>query len=70
MQESEGKTYCCRNCAAMASGTRATPQGAKRCAHCESVIVDASTQVEHEGQTFCCNNCAAAMAEGATHRST
>jgi len=69
MQESAGKTYCCRNCLAMAVGATGGLGGA-RCAHCESVIVDESTKVDRRGQTFCCENCADAVSAGTTHRSS
>jgi hypothetical protein len=68
MQQSAGKTYCCRNCVAMAAGATTIQPGVSLCAHCESQIVDESTKVERGGQTFCCNNCATAMSEGARHR--
>ena len=55
-----GQTYCCRNCAAMATGTTTT-QGGRTCAHCESVIIDTSSMIERAGQTFCCGSCANAM---------
>lgn len=55
------RAYCCRNCAAMATGTTTT-QGGHTCAHCESIIVDTSSMTERAGQTFCCVNCANAMA--------
>jgi hypothetical protein len=32
-----------------------------RCAHCESPIVDPTTQVIHGSLTFCCANCSEAM---------
>jgi hypothetical protein len=35
----------------------------KRCAHCNTEIVDTSTMVERDGRTFCCNNCAMAMSK-------
>jgi hypothetical protein len=64
-----GKTYCCKNCATMASaGTSSAGSDRPRCAHCEMPIVDESTMATRGGQTFCCNNCATAMTEGATHR--
>jgi hypothetical protein len=69
MQESGGKTYCCRNCLVMASGATTELGGRPRCAHCESAIVDESTKVDRGGQTFCCENCADAVSAGATHRS-
>lgn len=69
MQESAGKTYCCRNCLAMASGATTEGAGGVRCAHCESTIVDESTKVDRRGQMFCCENCADAVAAGATYRS-
>lgn len=31
------------------------------CAHCETPIVDPTSQVVHGGQTYCCANCSAAM---------
>jgi hypothetical protein len=68
MQESAGKTYCCRNCVAMASGMTSEGTGRPRCAHCESTIVDDTTKVDRGGQTFCCENCADAVSAGATHR--
>jgi Prokaryotic metallothionein len=68
MQESGGKTYCCRNCLAMAAGAIGLG-GGPRCAHCESAIVDQSTKVDRGGQTFCCENCADAVSAGAPHRS-
>jgi hypothetical protein len=33
----------------------------KKCAHCNTPIVDESTMVQRDGKTFCCNNCAQAM---------
>jgi hypothetical protein len=36
-------------------------QPMKKCAHCDTPIVDESTMVERDGKTFCCNNCARAM---------
>jgi hypothetical protein len=69
MQESGGKTYCCRNCLAMTAGVTAELGGRPRCAHCESAIVDESTKVDRGAQTFCCENCADAVSAGATHRS-
>ena len=33
------------------------------CAHCQSLIIDPTTQVIHGRLTFCCANCAAAMEE-------
>lgn len=33
------------------------------CAHCDSPIVDPTTQVVHGSQSFCCANCSAAMEE-------
>jgi DNA-directed RNA polymerase subunit RPC12/RpoP len=35
-----------------------------RCAHCDVLITDPTTQVEHGGETYCCANCSAAMEEG------
>jgi hypothetical protein len=69
MQESGGRTYCCRNCLAMAKADASEVPGRPRCAHCESSIVDETTMVNRKGQTFCCENCAAAVAAGAPHRS-
>jgi hypothetical protein len=69
MQESGGKTYCCRNCVAMARGATDEGSGRTRCAHCESVIVDETTKVERAGQAYCCDNCADAVSAGAPHRS-
>jgi hypothetical protein len=64
MAERNGQTFCCNNCAAMASGQ--TSQAAMgTCAHCHSPIVDPATRVEGEGEVYCCTNCAAAMTEGA-----
>src|SRR6266540_279439 len=40
MQESAGKTYCCRNCLVMASDAMGEGTGRPLCAHCESAIVD------------------------------
>ena len=34
---------------------------AAQCAHCQSPIVDPTTQVVHGSATYCCANCAAAM---------
>jgi DNA-directed RNA polymerase subunit RPC12/RpoP len=34
---------------------------AARCAHCETRIVDPTTQVVHGDKTYCCANCSAAM---------
>ena len=31
-----------------------------RCAHCDTLITDTSTNVTFDGKTFCCNNCATA----------
>ena len=31
------------------------------CAHCQTPIVDPTTQVVHGDQTYCCANCSAAM---------
>lgn len=69
MQESGGKTYCCRNCVAMASGAGTELAGRPHCAHCESSIVDETTKVERGDQVFCCENCADAVSAGAMHRS-
>jgi predicted RNA-binding Zn-ribbon protein involved in translation (DUF1610 family) len=68
LRESAGKTYCCGNCLAMASGV-ASGAGATVCAHCESTIVDETTAVHRGSQTFCCGNCADAVSAGATPRS-
>ena len=68
MQESAGKTYCCRNCVAMASGEKNEGVGLPLCAHCESAIVDETTAVHRGSQTFCCPNCADAVSAGATQR--
>jgi len=67
-QESAGKTYCCRNCVAAASGTTSQGAGRALCAHCESAIVDETTAVHRGSQTFCCANCADAVSAGATQR--
>jgi hypothetical protein len=32
-----------------------------RCAHCDTPIVDQTTQVVHGDMTYCCANCSAAM---------
>ena len=64
MQESAGKTYCCRNCVAMASGAKSQGAGLSVCAHCESTIVDETTAVHRGSQTFCCGNCADAVSSG------
>jgi hypothetical protein len=32
-----------------------------RCAHCQTPIVDPTTQVVHGDMTYCCTNCSAAM---------
>lgn len=69
VQESGGKTYCCRNCLATASGAASEVAARPQCAHCDSSIVDETTQVERGDQTFCCENCATAMSAGALHRS-
>ena len=69
MQESAGKTYCCRNCLAMASGATTEGTGQPFCAHCESTIVDQSTAVHRGSQSFCCENCADAVSAGATRGS-
>jgi uncharacterized CHY-type Zn-finger protein len=34
---------------------------AARCAHCETRIVDPTTQVVHGDKIYCCANCSAAM---------
>jgi uncharacterized CHY-type Zn-finger protein len=34
---------------------------ATRCAHCETRIVDPTTQVVHGDKTYCCTNCSTAM---------
>jgi hypothetical protein len=34
---------------------------ATRCVHCDSPIIDPTTQVIHGGETYCCSNCSAAM---------
>jgi len=68
LQESGGKTYCCRNCAAMASGRTSEGSGQPVCAHCESAIVDATTAVHRGSDTFCCANCADAVSAGTTQR--
>jgi hypothetical protein len=67
VQQSGGKTYCCRNCVAMASGTKTQGAGLTVCAHCESTIVDETTAVHRGSQTFCCGNCADAVSAGAGH---
>jgi len=67
MQESAGKTYCCRNCVAMTSGASTELSGRALCAHCESAIVDETTAVHRGSQTFCCPNCADAVSAGALH---
>ena len=63
LAERDGQTYCCNNCAAMASGQTASA-ALGTCAHCQAPIVDPSTRVEGEGELYCCNNCAAAMTAG------
>jgi predicted RNA-binding Zn-ribbon protein involved in translation (DUF1610 family) len=68
MQQSAGKTYCCRNCLAMASGATSEGTGQPVCAHCESTIVDQSTAVHLGSQSFCCPNCADAVSAGAENR--
>jgi hypothetical protein len=68
VQESGGKTYCCRNCVAMASGASREGTGQPVCAHCESTIVDTTTAVYRGSQTFCCANCADAVPAGKTNR--
>jgi hypothetical protein len=35
-----------------------------RCAHCDTPIVDPTTQVVHGDKTYCCPNCSAAMEQG------
>ncbi len=67
MQESAGKTYCCRNCLVMASDAMGEGTGRPLCAHCESAIVDETTAVHRGSQTFCCPNCADAVSAGAMH---
>lgn len=68
MQESGGKTYCCRNCLVMASGASIEGgSGGTVCGHCESAIVDETTQVDRGGQVFCCENCADAVSAGTPH---
>jgi hypothetical protein len=67
LQESAGKTFCCRNCLAMASGAASEGTGQPFCAHCESAIVDQTTAVHRGSQTFCCENCADAVSTAATH---
>jgi hypothetical protein len=32
-----------------------------RCAHCDVLISDSTTQVSHGDMAFCCTNCAGAM---------
>ena len=66
MQESAGKTYCCGNCAATASGATKEGLGRTLCAHCETPIVDETTAVHRGSQSFCCANCADAVSAGAT----
>jgi predicted RNA-binding Zn-ribbon protein involved in translation (DUF1610 family) len=56
----DGKTFCCRNCAA-AAGTNAS-MGTDSCAHCGTPIVWRETIAERAGQTYCCENCADAVA--------
>ena len=68
VQESAGKTYCCRSCAAMASGTTSEGVGRSLCAHCETPIIDETTAVHRGSQSFCCANCADAVSAGATQR--
>lgn len=71
MVEQDGKTYCCKNCAATttASTMNQHHQAALgACAHCHVPIVDPSTRVERDGATFCCGNCAEAMPAGAGHQ--
>ena len=66
MQESAGKTYCCRNCVAMATGGTKEGAGRPLCAHCETPIVDETTAIHRGSQSFCCANCADAVSAGAT----
>jgi hypothetical protein len=58
-----GKTFCCGNCAAAASGGASDPgpRAAECCAECGVPIVDESTMQTRVGERFCCANCLNAM---------
>lgn len=61
--ESDGKTYCCTNCARM-TDEAVHVMASGMCAHCATQITDQTTVAERDGMIFCCNNCANAMGRG------
>jgi hypothetical protein len=58
--ETQGRIYCCGNCAATARDAEPVQPDQPTCARCDAPLIEAEGAVERSGLTFCCYNCAAA----------